>query len=168
MNGILLTVVLLTSTGVDVEDPSHCCTPRGFALLNGNSGDPKTLNATKLTLENEFKIDVDKSLVVCSATRQIGVAIPNDAPKDKYSLLILFPESEHAYRFTSPVLSRRPRSVRWSKDDGLFIVTAPEAGFGNLQLEHYIYIRIDTDAWKPELVYVLPHYFSSTPPSEKP
>jgi hypothetical protein len=27
-------------------------------------------------------------------------------------------------------------------------------------LEHYIYIKVDTDAWKPELVYILPHYFN--------
>ena len=160
MNVVLLTVVLFTATGADIHDDAHCCTPRGFALYDGISGDPKILKATKLTLEDEFKIDVDKAFVVCSATRQIGVALPDDAPKDKYSLLILFPESRHAYRFTSPVLSRRPRSVRWSKDDGLFIVTAPEPGAVNLQCENYIYIKIDTDAWKPELVYILPYYFN--------
>jgi len=160
MNGMLLTIVLSTAIGADIEDPAHCCTPRGASLFDGISGDPKTLKATKLTLEDELQIDVDKALVICSTTRQIGVALPDDAPKDKYSLQILFPESKHAYRFTSPVLTRRPRAVRWSKDDGLFIVTAPEAGFANTQVEHYIYIKIDTDAWKPELVYVLPHHFN--------
>jgi hypothetical protein len=160
MNVLLLSVFLFADAG-DIEDEAHCCTPRGAALYDGISGDPKILKATRLTLEDELKIDVDKALVICSATRQIGVALPDDAPKDKYSLLIFFPESEHAYRLTSPALTRRPRSVRWSKDDGLFIVTAPEqGGFGNLKLENYIYIKIDTDAWKPELVYILPHHFN--------
>jgi hypothetical protein len=164
MNGILLAVLVFASSGTDagdVGDEANCCTPRGAALYDGISGDPIVLKATKLTLEDEFQLDVDKSLVICSATRQIGVALPDDAPKDGYSLLIVFPESRHAYRFTCPVMTRRPRSVRWSKDDGLFLVTAPEqGGLANLKCEHSIYIKIDTTAWKPELVYVLPHHFN--------
>jgi hypothetical protein len=160
MNVILLLSALLFADAGDVDDEAHCCTARGAALYDGISGDPMVLKASTFRLEEDLKLDVDKAFVVCSATRQIGVALPDDPPKDQYPLLIFFPESEHAYRFTSPVLKRRPRAVRWSKDDGLFIVTAPEPGFGNLKCEHYIYIKIDTEAWKPELVYVLPHHFN--------